>query len=957
MRRSRRAGVSRRARAIIALVAVACLAAAGLASASVVGVGPFGNEQVGQQYANGILLPTNQWISPPIGSRILDRSQRLVSSSLSPDGTYLAALGWNNYDGTLTIYDLKTGATVQKTSLGPGSVADDTSVAADGPLWSPDGTTLWVPQSGDLDKFTVDPATGQATQADSIALCSETPPTSSDCSYGPAEPDGDFAAYLPSGMALSPDGSKLYVAFNGKNTLGVIDTASDQLVQQIPVGNAPRQVVLADGGRFAYVSNEGGRPSNGEQFTNLSDGTPIVSSNKTGAATSGTVSVVNLTKGKETREIKVGLQPTALYQTGKTLFVANSNDDSMSEIDESTEAVVHTIKTNPVPDVRQVGSNANAISQDGDQLLVSIGRDNAIAVYSYAGGTSEPAYQGLVPTDWYPVNAQPDPALGAGAVVVTNDKGIGALGPDSTISKGPYTQPATGHNTYDDTGSITEFTMPDSSTLSSDTSTVFTDNDWNDIPSIDSGADDTVPSVIPAKLGDPSPIKHVVVIVKENRTYDQVLGDLGEGNGDPADAQFGAQVTPNFHSLADRFGDLDDFYDEGTLSADGHNWLVQANANDYVEKQFGAFYRSYPSQGGDSLAYQPDGFLWNAAEKAGRSVADFGEYAYYPYNLPAGTPGWDAWYKDSQILEGKASGPLPVPTHEYQTHSDIPSLNKILDPWFPNFQLQIPDQYRVDMWNQEFDSWVKHGSMPDLQFMWLMSDHTAGAGTGDPDPVAEVADNDLAVGRVVDEISHSRFWKSTAIFVVEDDTQNGVDHVDGHRGPAFVISPYSAGGVEDGYDTQVNMVRTIEQILGIPSMNQNDGSAEPMYSAFTAKPDFAPYDVQPNQIPLTLGAPGYPSTMTSPAPDATAAAKRVFRPQGEIPADMRGVYAAWQRWAATQRFNGPKARPDSSNPAMLNRYDWYSAHNWKVAYPGDGKIELPSTVPGRNIPRSFLGGD
>ena len=269
---------------------------------------------------------------------------------------------------------------------------------------------------------------------------------------------------------------------------------------------------------------------------------------------------------------------------------------------------------------------------------------------------------GLLPTDWYPVQVQPDPAIGAGAIVVTNDKGVGAQGPESTINKGPDTSPATGHNTYDDTGSVTAFTMPADHQIPGDTQTVFTDDDWDQIKPINQGDYDTVPRVIPAHLGGSSPIKHIVVIVKENRTYDQVLGDLGEGNGDPADAQFGAQVTPNFHTLATRFGDLDNFYDEGTLSADGHNWLVQAEANDYVEKEFGAFYRSYPSQGGDALAYQRDGFLWDAAEKAGLGVQNFGEYIYNPYSLPADAPTWDTWYAESQWLEGKLSGPEPITT-------------------------------------------------------------------------------------------------------------------------------------------------------------------------------------------------------------------------------------------------------------------------------------------------------
>lgn len=951
----RRSGPRRRARSALAAAVAGCLLVVGVASAAVSGIGfnPFGDHRVADTNAGAVLLPTNQWISPA-GTRILDSSERLVSSTLSPDGTYLAALGWNQFSGALTIFNLKTRQIVQKVPLATGGGnSQDYSVAADGPLYSADGKTLWVPQSTYLTRFSVDPSTGKATQAAAIALCGS-PLDSPKCNpnIGPSDPTG---AALPSGMALSPDGSKLYVALNGANTLGVIDTASNKLTAQIPVGNAPRQVVLA--GDVAYVSNEGGRPSTKADFTNLSDGTPIVSSPSTGAAITGTVSVVNLATGKEEREIPVGLQPTALYQHGSTLLVANSNDDSLSVIDERSGAVTQTVHTNPVPGAR-VGSYANAISMpDAGHVLVSIGRDNAIAVYTYDGASEPMRYQGLIPTDWYPVNVAPDPALGPHTIVVTNDKGIGAQGPESTINKGPYTSPGassvTGHNTYDDTGSVTLFESPSESQLASDTKTVFIDNAWEQIKPINQGAYDTVPAVIPAKLGGSSPIKHIVVIVKENRTYDQVLGDLGRGNGDPTLAQFGGRITPNQHKLANRFGAVDNFYDEGTLSADGHNWIVQAEANDYVEKEFGAFYRSYPSQGGDALAYQRDGFLWNAAQKAGVSVQNFGEYIYNPYNLPAGAPAWDTWYRESQWLEGKLPGPAPIsePCQYTRAQSDIPSLQAITDPCFPNFQLSIPDQYRVDKWLPVFKHQQETGTMPNLSFMWLMTDHTTGSKV--PDPVAQVADNDLAVGRVVDAISHSKFWKSTAIMVLEDDTQNGTDHVDGHRGPMFVISPYSRGGVIDGYYSQINVVKTIEQILGIPAMNQEDRSAEPMYGAFTSTPDFAPYNLVANQIPLTLGAPGYPSTLA--ASDVHAATGSPAAAQGQVPASMQGVYNAWKAWlerqGAAHRFDGP----DHINTEQLNRFDWYSAHNWSVAYPGDPKIYLPDQVPGRKLPAAFLG--
>jgi YVTN family beta-propeller protein len=943
----------------IAAALASCVAVVGVASAAVSGFNPFRDHKVSHTYAQGILLPTNQWISP-LGTRILDDKARLVSSTISPNGRYLAALGWNEFSGFLTIIDLQADKIVSQTGLDTGTgSAEDFSVGPDGPLFSPDGTTLWVPQSTWLDKFGFNQATGAATPQANIALCGS-PLTSPNCNpnIGPSNPSG---AYLPAGMALSPDGSTLYVALNGNNTLAEINTQTNALIKTIRVGNAPRQVVLADHGTVAYVSNEGGRRATKAGFTNMSDGTPIVASRQTGGAITGTVSLVDLRTGREKREIRVGLQPTALFQRGRALFVANSNDDSLSVIDEKTNTVAQTVRTNPVPGA-QVGSYANAINMsDPRHVLVSIGRDNAIAVYDYRGLHRRMRFVGLLPTDWYPVQVQPDPAVGAGTIVVTNDKGIGAQGPKSTINEGPDTSKATDHNTYDDTGSVTKFRMPADRRIPRDTQRVFINDAWGQIKPINQGSYDSVPRVIPAHLGGSSPIKHVVVIVRENRTYDQVLGDLGEGNGDPADAQFGRQVTPNAHALARQFGDLDNFYDEGTLSADGHNWLVQAEATDYVEKEFGAFYRSYPSQGGDSLAYQRDGFLWNAAEKAGRSVQNFGEYIHDPFSLAPNAPVWDQWYAESQWLEHGRHGPEPIsnPCQWVRAKADIPSLQKITEPCFPNFQLSIPDQYRVDQWMPFFKRQERTGKLPNLSFIWLMTDHTGGTGVNDkktvPIPVAQAADNDLAVGRVVAAISHSRFWKSTAIFIVEDDTQNGVDHVDGHRGPAFVISPYSAHGVDDQYYTQLNMVRTIEQILGIRPMNQEDLAAEPMYGAFTQHPNYKPYTLKPNQIPLNLGAPGGPTTLSAPAVSATAAERKAFAAQGVVPADMRSVYAAWQAWSRQQVAQHHYDGPDRVNPQLLNRFDWYSAHDWRVAYPGDPKIYTPDEVPGRNLPAVFLG--
>jgi YVTN family beta-propeller protein len=937
--------------------AVRAITGAGISLAMIGGVGTaavaagvtsgFGDEHVGQTYPNGIALPTNQWINP-VGSRLLVDNGRLLASSISPNGRYLAALTWHDFTGFLTVISLQTGKIVQQVGTGAGTdkTIGDGTVAADGPLWSADGATLWLPQTSDLLRFSVAPD-GTVSSPVTITLAQTTLNLTTGTTVTPD---------LPSGMVLSHDGSKLYVALNGVNELGVIDTATNQLVQTIPVGNAPRQVTLV--GNDAFVSNEGGRPAKPGQFTNESDGTAIVASKVTGAATTGTVSEVNLAKGKEVKEISVGLQPTAEYLAGDgTLMVANSNDDTFSLIDPKKAAVVQTVNVNPLPG-STVGSYPNAITMpDSSHILVSIGRDNALAVYGYSGPKTPVKYVGLLPTDFYPVGAAYDPAIGK--IVVTNDKGIGARGPEATINKGPGTAPGaqsvTGNNTYDDTGSITEFAMPSMDAIGTYTKQVFLDNDWNHLlaaaPVKNSKA---APVAIPVHLGDPSAIKHVFLIVRENRTYDQELGDIAKGNGDASLAQFGATITPNGHALANTFGLFDNFYDEGTLSADGHNWLVQADANDYIEKEFGAFYRSYPAQGGDALAYQRDGFLWNAAAAAGQTVKAFGEYNNF-MTEPAPAPSWSAYYQDSQILEGKATGPLPVPESAVNTYADIPSLNAIDDHIFPPFNLGIPDQYRADVWKQSFAQSVQTGKLANLNLIWMPDDHTAGVGTGDPNPVAEVADNDLAVGRIIDTISHSSFWKSSAVFVVEDDTQNGADHVDGHRGPLMIASPYAKRGIVDStYYTQLNVVRTIEQILGIAPMNQEDRAAAPMSGVFTDTPNFTPYTAAPNQIPLTQGLTASASASAAAAP-AFAPASPASPASLGVPVSERAVYGQWVVWSHNGRFNGNGAIQDWANPAQLNRLDWYSAHGWKVPYPGDTAILSPNQVPGHNLPADYLG--
>jgi YVTN family beta-propeller protein len=899
-------------------IGVVLATTASAVAASVTGI--FGTTQVGSSTDRGILLPDNQYVKPA-GDRFLITNGRFLASTLNPAGTQLAALTYEHGTGYLSIMDVQTGAVVQQ--VGTGAKGDpkfgDGTTSTDPPLYSPDGRTLWSQQGSDIVRWTVG-GDGKVSAPVVTKLTG---------------PHGDG---LPGGLALSADGSKLYVALNGNNTLGVIDTATNALTAEIPVGNAPRQVVLV--GDKAYVSNEGGRTATAQDFTNLSDGTDIVSNPVTGGVSTGTVSIVDLSRGAQVGTLKVGLEPTAEYLHGSTLFVANSADDSVSVIDTRLGRVTQTVNVNPIPG-RPLGSYPNAITMpDAHHVLVSIGRDNAIAEFSYASSLTPLRYTGLIPTDWYPTGVQLSKATGK--IVVTNDKGIGSRGPETSIGEGPSTGPGastvTGHNTYNDTASLTTWSMPTQAQLARDTHQVFVNNDWEKLLAQGANARGNAhaaPVAIPARLGAPSKIKHVFLIVKENRTYDQVLGDIGKGDSDPTLAQFGANITPNLHDLANQNVLFDNFYDEGTLSADGHNWLVQADANDYLEKEYSTWYRSYG--GNDALLYQKSGFLWDSARRAGRTVQDFGEYGNV--QLPTPPPTWADWYKSSQILEGKQSGPLPIQTGQYPTVTDVPSLSKVMYPAYPAFDTDIPDQYRVDIWQQAFAQAEKTNSLANLNILWVPDDHTNGTSGNDPYPTAMAADNDLAVGRIVDTISHSKDWKDSAVFVVEDDSQAGTDHVDGHRAPLWIASPYAKkGAVDSTYYSQINVIRTIEQILGMQPMNQMDRGAEPMTDAFTNTPDYAPYTAAPNNVPLTFGLKG-----------ATSAG------QPSVPAAERATYELWVAWSDRQLTGGAKPQADVTNPAQLNRLDWYAATGWTRPYPGDTRILAPNDVPGADLPSSELG--
>ena len=428
--------------------------------------------------------------------------------------------------------------------------------------------------------------------------------------------------------------------------------------------------------------------------------------------------------------------------------------------------------------------------------------------------------------------------------------------------------------------------------------------------------------------------------MKENRTYDQVFGDMGKGNGDPTLTQFGEKATPNQHALAKQFGLYDNTYDVGTNSAEGHNWLMQGDNPEYTESSAGEYQRSYDTEE-DVLGHQRSGFLWTAVESAGATARNYGEFEYME-GKPPGT--WQQYYCATKSVEnGGDPSQLTTPDLKGNYGSVIPSLNAIADPQSPPFDLSIPDIYRYQIWKQDFE---KNGPA-NFNMIWLSSDHTGGP----TDPEAGVADNDLATGQIVDTISHSKYWKDSAIFVVEDDSQDGADHVDGHRAPVQIISPWSLHGeVDNTYYSQIydgphdradprRPAAEREARCGDADVRRLHQEAQLHALQRGAEPDPA-HRGHRHPAGLWSGHAGH------------ELARRGRRWRGRrhrrhaVPANEQATAAAWRTWLAGQHLTGNGAVPDYANPEQMNRYTWYQAHDWKVPYPGDSKIYAPSQVPG-----------
>lgn len=870
---------------------------------------------VGRQSDGSIVASSNQTLTPAGTIVELGSPVRAKALALNPRGKTAAVLLMGAAQ-PVVILDVGTGQVLQRFLPDSSGATLSKAGSFTGITYSPDGRRLFFSQDDNhLVIAEVDAKTG--TLAGSQSLVLPRPPAD-------GRPYRTPSAINPGGIAVSRDGSRAYVVLNAANTLGVVDLKGRQarLVAQIPVGNAPNSVVVR--GNYAYVSNEGGRPATPQDFTNSSDGTPIVVDRKDAFAITGTISVVDIKTGKEVRTIDVGLHPAGMTISGDALYIANAYSDSLSIIDLKTQTLSRTIDISVPIAGGTFGAGPNAVSVAGGEAFVTLGQANAIAVVNLQGRDANPVI-GYIPTAYFPTSIAYDER--GRQLAVADDKGLGAQGSIGSAHG------VSGFSTHQDTGVVNLIPLPNAERLAAYSRQVIENNHWNLTTNIEVGPQyvdpNARPVAIPRHIGEPSLIRHVFLIVKENRTYDQMLGDVPQGNGDPKLAIF-ASATPNQHAFIKRFPLLDNVYAPSRQSADGHPWIFSSGSfysNDILAPDW---IRSYPGgNSNDPLTYTPRGFLWSGAQAKGLSVKLYGEWSNGSKvaKKPDGTDySWSDFYSTALCKEGKAPpSSCLVPDSAISETSSIPSAAQILDPHYPSFNLTIPDQYRVDYWIPAFQQQVASDAVPNLTVIWLPSDHTNGTNKGFPNPLNYQADNDLALGRIVEAISHSKLWGQSAIFVEEDDAQNGVDHVDGHRQPVYIISPYAAAPQAPGQGkvihttyTAENINRTIENILGLKPLTQFDLVASPMFDAFQDTADLTPFMHLPAPIPLNQG-PGL------------SASAQTYGP----------LQQAWLK--ATHEVMKDKInKADAADPNFLNHVTWYSATDWKRPYPGESKLLGPA---------------
>jgi YVTN family beta-propeller protein len=646
----------------------------------------------------------------------------------------------------------------------------------------------------------------------------------------------------PTGLALDQKHETLFVTTKEDSALYKCNLLNKE-IERLFLGHEAYTCLLSTGGSELYVSLWGG----------------------------DAIAVIDPESLSIKESIPVGSHPNELVLTpdGKYLFTSCANDNSVYIIDTEARKVIEKLHTACFPEA-PAGStpNALALSEDTGKLYVANADNNSLAVFDISE-IGESRSLGFIPTGWYPTSVR----VVDRKIWVTNGKGSSSLpnprGPNPYLRRTDSTQ----YIGRMFKGSLTVIDEPDEYALKVYTDAVYRNTPYSKDLEMQYRGEEGNP--IPQKVGDPSPIKYVFYVIKENRTYDQVLGDMPEGNGDPDLCLFPEIVTPNQHKLARSYVLLDNFYVNAEVSADGHNWSTAAYANDYVEKTWPTNYGSrggtYDYEGSRKIAFPSGGFIWDYCRRAGISYRNYGEFVQ----------GGD---------------------------NNMESIKGHFDPDFPRYNLSIPDMVRFEKWREDFDSLVAIDAVPQFNVLRLPNDHTAGARVGMPTPRAMVAENDLAVGKLVEHISHSPVWGASAIFILEDDAQNGPDHVDAHRSTAYIASPYAKRNtrVSTMYST-ASMLRTMELILGLAPMSQYDAAATPMWECFTPSPDLTPfvcleatYDIQEmnvEQNSIAKLSDGFNLEVMDAAPDhqfSEVIWKAVRGLDSEMPAPVRSAFIMQQ---------------------------------------------------------------
>ena len=861
---------------------------------------PSARDLVGWAGPNRYYTPANQVLTPA-GMQVELPGMRPQALALSPNGRLLVTAG-KTHD--LVVLDPRSGNVLQRVPLPsekdldptPSPVSEqilqpdkDGQLSFTGLTFSPDGSRIYLANvDGSVKVFAVE-KDGHVAGLFTIPL--------------PLANAPDRRAEIPAGIAVSRDCRRLYVALNLSNRLAELDAVTGKVLRLWKVGVAPYDVVLA--GDKAYVSNWGGQRPGADSLTGPAGrGTLVRVDPVRFIANEGSVSVVALSQGVDKSEVRspksevlTGRHASAmaLSPDDRWLVVANTGSDSLSVVDTRIDEVVETIcaRQNPA-DLFGAQPNALAFDKSGNRLFVCNGTQNAVAVFAFAPGQSQ--MLGLIPVGWFPGAIAHDPSRSA--LYVANLKGLASTRRLNPSERGDY-------NTHQYRGSLSLVKVPAAPGLAAYTSAALANMRY---PLLQAAArpprPGQPPRPVPERAGEPSLFKHVVYIIKENRSYDQVLGDMAEGNGDRSLCIFGERVTPNQHKLAREFVLLDNTYCSGVLSADGHQWADAALVTDYLERSFAGFPRSYPDgmedDDVDALAYSPAGFLWDNVIAHGKTLRDYGEFAItrtgWNRSATKGAPKFLDYYRE--FLD-------PTGAVEIRSEPGIESLRPYLVTNTVGWDLNIPDVFRAAQFIADLRQFEQRGDFPNLSLICLPNDHTSGTKPDCPTPDAQVADNDLALGRIVEALSRSRFWPETCIFVIEDDPQNGWDHVSGFRTTAYVASPYTRRRrtISTQYN-QTSLIRTMELMLGLPPMNQLDATATPMFDCFTNTPDLAPFTAVANNIPLDQMNPE---------------AKKISDP-------LLRKYAF-----ASARL--PLAQPDRCPEDLLNRILWHAMKGPLTPYP------------------------